>query len=350
MAALRYSRTVAFTLEWYDESADLVLTFRLNYFPDGTIEMHRLNPQRAFLARTPYPQLTASELFVGSTVSIYNRQMHVVDYADGGTRDYVAPLRAKGFLLVGEEDYASGKLGGVLGALHGASFVVSNLCTVDLTDQDAARLDLPPGFGAAIEVVGPLEGGTFPDWMALAAALPGHAPDAPEAALAACEGVFGGKAAFNSTATLEGEMSLCVIKPHVIASGNAGRLLDDVAAAGFHVQAIRLVHLTPAMAEEFFDVYRGIYEDFSASFRSVVEGPTIALQVLSGPESEGRLVEAFRDACGPLDVELARTLRPKSLRGKYGVDGAALNALHCTDMPEDGELECRYFFDVLAGI
>jgi nucleoside-diphosphate kinase len=44
--------------------------------------------------------------------------------------------------------------------------------------------------------------------------------------------------------------------------------------------------------------------------------------------------------------EIARALRPKSLRALFGSDKIK-NAVHCTDLPEDGTLECEYFFSIL---
>jgi nucleoside-diphosphate kinase len=64
-----------------------------------------------------------------------------------------------------------------------------------------------------------------------------------------------------------------------------------------------------------------------------------------GP-ADATVVSKFRDLVGPSDPELARTLRPKSLRAKYG-SSVDENALHCTDLPEDGKLEVEYFFKIL---
>jgi len=50
--------------------------------------------------------------------------------------------------------------------------------------------------------------------------------------------------------------------------------------------------------------------------------------------------------CGPHDPEMAKTVRPKSLRAVYGKDKGK-NAVHCTDLPEDGILEVEYFFNIL---
>jgi nucleoside-diphosphate kinase len=50
--------------------------------------------------------------------------------------------------------------------------------------------------------------------------------------------------------------------------------------------------------------------------------------------------------CGPHDPEIAKHLKPNTLRAKFGYDRVR-NAVHCTDLPEDGTLEVRYFFEGL---
>jgi nucleoside-diphosphate kinase len=47
-----------------------------------------------------------------------------------------------------------------------------------------------------------------------------------------------------------------------------------------------------------------------------------------------------------LDPEIGKTLRKNTIRAKFGKD-SALNAVHCTDLEEDGVLESEYFFRVL---
>ncbi len=53
-------------------------------------------------------------------------------------------------------------------------------------------------------------------------------------------------------------------------------------------------------------------------------------------------MNAFRGLCGPYDPEIAKTIRPNTIRAKFGVDRVK-NAVHCTDLPEDGALEVIFF-------
>ncbi len=57
-------------------------------------------------------------------------------------------------------------------------------------------------------------------------------------------------------------------------------------------------------------------------------------------------VKTFRDLCGPHDPEIAKNLRPNTIRARFGIDRVK-NAVHCTDLPEDGVLEVEYFFNIL---
>ena len=57
------------------------------------------------------------------------------------------------------------------------------------------------------------------------------------------------------------------------------------------------------------------------------------------------VVVTFRALSGPMDPEIAKSLRPNTLRARFGVDRVR-NAVHCTDLPEDGVLESQYFFQI----
>ena len=70
-------------------------------------------------------------------------------------------------------------------------------------------------------------------------------------------------------------------------------------------------------------------------------GPCVALEV-TGEDAVAKL----REICGPRDIEAAKRVRAHSLRAKFGASPGA-SAVHCTDLREDGPLECAYVFEVL---
>jgi len=83
------------------------------------------------------------------------------------------------------------------------------------------------------------------------------------------------------------------------------------------------------------------YGDHAVQFTT---GPSIALE-LRAEEA----VTTFRQTCGPWDTDMAKELRPGTIRALYGRDKIR-NAVHCTDLPTDGELECEYCFRIMPSV
>ena len=61
------------------------------------------------------------------------------------------------------------------------------------------------------------------------------------------------------------------------------------------------------------------------------------------------VITEFREFVGPLNPDLARNVRPQSLRALFGKT-TTKNAVHCTDLTDDGDMECGYLFQTLAGL
>ena len=133
-----------------------------------------------------------------------------------------------------------------------------------------------------------------------------------------------------------------LIKPHIGVDKRFGEVLKATMDAGYGVAGLQLVTLDGKICQEFFAPYSGVWNRQEDIAQHCKEGPTLAVQVRAAPGE-------FRDFCGPTDVLLARTVRPKSLRATFG-EGAVKNAVHCTDLDDDGRLECNYFFNVLQGL
>ena len=110
---------------------------------------------------------------------------------------------------------------------------------------------------------------------------------------------------------------------------------------GFEISAMEMFNLSRPVIEEFYDVYKGVLPEYLPLIEHLTNGPCIVMEV-----RQENCVAAFRELCGPHDPEIAKHLRPNSIRAKFGEDRVK-NAVHCTDMPEDGVLEVRYFFDML---
>lgn len=101
----------------------------------------------------------------------------------------------------------------------------------------------------------------------------------------------------------------CIIKPHAVANGDAGRIIDAILEEGFEVSALEMFSLDKPTAEEFFEVYKGVLPEFVALIEHMTTGPCIVLEV-----RQENAVKAFRDLVGPMDPEIAKNLRPNTLR------------------------------------
>ncbi|KAJ0394559.1 hypothetical protein P43SY_010611 [Pythium insidiosum] len=150
-----------------------------------------------------------------------------------------------------------------------------------------------------------------------------------------------GGSSFPTTAVFD-NCSLCLIRPRIIREGRVGDLLDAILAAGFEVSAIKTLHLRLDDCDEFFRVYKGIYRQYQEVIKYMASSPCLALEVRGE-----QVVERFRELCGPHDVEVAKVLRPNSLRARFGKN-TLFNAVHCTDCPEDGVLESQFIFSTLT--
>ena len=105
---------------------------------------------------------------------------------------------------------------------------------------------------------------------------------------------------------------------------------------------MQMFYLDHPVADEFFAVYKGTLPEYAKICENMIIGPSIALEVCKS----GKTVNEFRALCGPHDPDIAKTLRPKTIRANFGLDRVR-NSVHCTDLPEDGVLECEFFFKVL---
>jgi nucleoside-diphosphate kinase len=143
---------------------------------------------------------------------------------------------------------------------------------------------------------------------------------------------------FPSTAIFN-NCTCAVIRPHAIKQ--SGDIIDRMLQEGFEISALEMSCLSTVAAEEFLEVYKGVLPEYHDIVKQMCSGPVIAMEV-----RQENAVDAFRALVGPHDPEIARHLRPQTIRGQFGLDRVQ-NAVHCSDLPEDGLLETEYFFKML---
>ena len=145
-----------------------------------------------------------------------------------------------------------------------------------------------------------------------------------------------------ATARMDGSTTLCLVKPS--AMEHLGLVIDGVQSGGFEITGAKSFALDRVAALEFYEVYRGVAPEFSMMVDEITSGAFVALEIAGDGGQDA--VASFRELAGPVDPEMARAVRPESLRAKFGFDKVR-NAVHCTDLPEDGALETHYFFKIL---
>ncbi|GBP40003.1 Nucleoside diphosphate kinase 7 [Eumeta japonica] len=147
------------------------------------------------------------------------------------------------------------------------------------------------------------------------------------------------------TATLSNS-TLCIIKPHIVRDGTFGKVMSAIDEGGFDVTACNMLIVDSVNAAEFYEVYKGIVTEYQGMVEELSSGACIAMEVTAKDKNVNSAIE-FRKLVGPPDPEIARLLRPHTLRAKFGKTKVQ-NAVHCSDLAEDGLLEVEYFFKILS--
>ncbi|PYP30508.1 MAG: nucleoside-diphosphate kinase [Gemmatimonadetes bacterium] len=129
-------------------------------------------------------------------------------------------------------------------------------------------------------------------------------------------------------------LTLAIIKPDALEARNAGKILAHLEQEGFVVRAARLLKLTTAQAEAFYEVHRA-----RPFYRSLVtfmtSGPVLALAL-----ERDDAVAHLRDVIGATDPAEAK---PGTIRQRYG-RSKEQNAIHASDSPDTAAREVAFFF------
>jgi len=137
-------------------------------------------------------------------------------------------------------------------------------------------------------------------------------------------------------------LTLGIVKPDAIGSGNAGKIVAHLEQAGFTIRAARLVRLTQEQAGAFYEVHRE-RPFFPGLVSFMTSGPCLPMAL----EREDA-VTALRTVIGATDPAdaAAGTIR------KLYAESKGRNAIHASDSPENAVREVGFFFaeGELAGL
>ncbi|XP_053313477.1 nucleoside diphosphate kinase 7 isoform X2 [Spea bombifrons] len=366
-----------FIAEWYDPNAALQRRYQLIYYTkDQSVEMYDVKNHRIFLRRTKYEELRKEDLFVGNKINVFSRLLHLIDYGDQYTARKVGSKKEKTLAMIKPD--AVMKMGSIIESILDSGFLITKAKMVLLSRAEAMDFyrehhsksffnDLihfmTSGPIVALEVVGddavaswrkllgPTNAGIArsesPESIRARFGTDGtknaaHGSDSIASAARELEFFFpssGGPGPKN-TAKLT-DCTCCIIKPHAVSEGLTGKILNDILSTGFEISAMQMFTMEKANAEEFYEIYKGVVAEYNEMVAELCCGPCVALEI-----RDADAPKRFREYCGPSDPEIARHLRPRTLRARFGKNKIK-NAVHCTDLPEDSVLEVQYFFKIL---
>ena len=129
-------------------------------------------------------------------------------------------------------------------------------------------------------------------------------------------------------------LTLAIIKPDAFGSARAGKVLAALEEAGFRIRGARVVRLSRAGAEAFYEVHRE-RPFFGSLVEFMTSGPCMPLAL----EHE-RAVPYLREVIGATDPAEAA---PGTIRALYA-ESKERNAIHASDSPENARAELGFFF------
>ena len=129
-------------------------------------------------------------------------------------------------------------------------------------------------------------------------------------------------------------MTLGIVKPDAVGAGRAGLILAHLERDGFVLRAARLVQLTRAEAEAFYEVHLG-RPFFDELVEFMTSGPCLPM-ALERSDAVARL-RAVIGATDPAEADEG-TIR------KLYAESKGRNAIHASDSPENAAREVLFFF------
>merc|ERR1719359_1737542 len=275
-----------------------------------------------FLKRAAFGHIQSEDLYLGAILNVYSRQVKIVEYGDVFTRNELEGKKSRTLALVKPDAYPH--LGKIIKEIYKMNFIIAQMRMVKMTKADAEETagnphTLRAQYGADKDVKNAIHGSK-------------SIMDARNEIEFFFDRKWPTTAIFNNC-------TCAVIRPHAIK--DTGDIIDRILSEGFEISAFQMQALSTVAAEEFLEVYKGVLPEYHDIVEQMCAGPVVAMEI-----RQENAVETFHKLVGPHDPEIARHLRPDTLRGQFGVDRVQ-NTLHCSDLPEDGLLECEYFFKML---
>jgi nucleoside-diphosphate kinase len=129
-------------------------------------------------------------------------------------------------------------------------------------------------------------------------------------------------------------LTLAIIKPDAVAAGKAGKVLAHLEAAGFKLRGARMLTLSTAQAESFYEVHRE-RPFFRPLVTFMTSGPCIPMAL-----ERDNAVAHLREVIGATDPKEAG---PGTVRALFA-ESKERNAIHASDSEENARREVAFYF------
>ena len=125
-----------------------------------------------------------------------------------------------------------------------------------------------------------------------------------------------------------------MIKPDAVGAGNTGAITKMIEEAGFRIVSMKLTHLTPERAGQFYAVHKE--RPFYGDLCEYMSSGSIVPMILE----KGNAIEDFRTLIGATNPQEAAegTIR------KLFAESISANAIHGSDSDENAKIEGDFFF------
>jgi nucleoside-diphosphate kinase len=365
--------TFSFLCEWYDSQAEIVRKYRLTYFvkrgATNEVEIFDLKNKRVFLKRIAFPSVSLQDIFIGATVLVYSRQLKVVGFCDSYTQSKLGRVKSAQILFPDFEiDASFGKLIEETEKTKGLKIRKIRLVRLSPSDGRVLAKELGWGGSSLAQKLSKTDtltleythvdgaavwrdnvGNRLRDSFNVESHIVNLSRESSSILLGPDHSTENSSSQSRSTALLS-NCTTCVIKPHAISSKHLGAILSDILHSGkWKISALKSVRLNLSCAEKYLEVYRGVVRNFTDYARELSSSECVALEIVSTEPSLSSedVVKEFRKLAGPFQWDFAKQLRSTSIRAKYGKSDVQ-NAIHCTDLAEDGVTDSKYLFSVLS--
>jgi len=130
-------------------------------------------------------------------------------------------------------------------------------------------------------------------------------------------------------------ITFTMIKPDGVANGHTGKIIDQILEAGFTIQAMKYVRLSPETAGKFYEVHKE--RPFFGDLVGFMTSGTIIAAVLV---KENAVID-FRNLIGATDPKKADS---GTIRARFA-ESIEANTIHGSDSDENAAIEAAFFFN-----